>query len=110
MNGFKESRKMYFQLLSCLFKPVKIEPGRVGHDDAAKITVFLPPSLQTFQGFLHCVMDLCEFGNSHHVKDFLKMVRKAGDADMLVILFCFGKELDQDCNAAAVNIGILIEF
>lgn len=55
-------------------------------------------------------MDFGKFGYSHHVEDFLEVVREACNTNLLVVSFGIGEDLDEHCNATAVDVSILIKF
>jgi len=55
-------------------------------------------------------MDIGKLGDSHHAKYFLKMIRNAGNPDVLVVAFALRQNLDQRCNAAAVDVGFPVDF
>ena len=63
-----------------------------------------------FQCVFHGIMNFGKLCDSNHVKDFLEMIRKACNADVLVISFRLGENLYEHRNTAAVDIGTLFKF
>ena len=58
------------------------------------------------QGFLQGIIDFGKPRDSHHSKNFFKMVGDAGNSNGLIVLFGLGENLDKYRNAATVDIDI----
>ena len=77
-----------------------------GGDDLALFR-FGGPGLQgSFLG----IIDGGEFRDADHVEDLFKMVRDACYGNLLIIFFDLGEKLNEQCNAAAVDISFFIAF
>lgn len=55
------------------------------------------------------IMNIGKLGDPHHIEYFFKMLGQTRDADLLIVLFGLGKNLNQDGDAAAVDIGTFLK-
>lgn len=56
------------------------------------------------------VKDAGKLPDANHVKDFFKMFRETDNPDLLVLLLSVSEDLDEHCDTAAINIGILFKL
>ena len=65
----------------------------------------IPPG-HLLQCRLYGVVDLGKLGDAHHVEYFFEMTRKTRNAGLLFVLFRFGQNLNEQSNAAAVDVDV----
>ena len=65
---------------------------------------------QGHDSVLKTVKDAGKFGDAHHVEDLLEVVGKADDGDDLIRPLGLGEKLDQQSDAAAVDIGVGVKL
>ena len=82
--------------------------SKISPDHAAKVISNLPESF-AFEVIAR-IVNLGKLGDSHHVENFLEMVRDASDTNDLFVFLSLSQNLDKNGNTAAIDICIAVKL
>jgi len=71
---------------------------------------FIPFLGQRLEGSTEIIVDFGKLSDAHHAENLFEMLRKSRNSNLLVVFSSLSKNLNQNCNAAAVYVGVRIKL